>query len=89
MMILKKLEIRHFMDVKIKKILELAINNKASDIHLSENSKPRLRVNGQLMEVGSWEMGGEKEMIMSLLSDEKKDELVKEKEVDFSCFLKR
>lgn len=72
------------MDIKLKKLLELAINNKASDVHLAEDKKPQIRVNGQLSPVGSWRDGGEKEMIVSLLSEEKKKELFKEKEVDFS-----
>ncbi len=75
------------MHTKIKEILALAVANKASDIHLSASILPRIRVNGQLSEVGNFEKVEPTvmiEMILSILSDAQKVKLESEREIDFS-----
>lgn len=75
------------MDIKIRKIIDTAIANKASDIHLSVEMEPRLRVDGQLVRLSGFEnISGEEmqTMIFSLLDTDIKNRFLKEKEVDFS-----
>lgn len=76
------------MHTKIKTLLELAVANKASDIHLVVGSVPKVRVNGQLLDINNF--GGVEdraamgEMITSILTEEQKERFIKEKELDFS-----
>lgn len=75
------------MDPKIKQVLELAVANNASDIHFSVSNLPKIRVNGDLVDVANFEMGQPEavtEMILSLLTDEQKQRFLKDKELDFS-----
>jgi len=74
------------MNEKIKKILELAIANKATDVHLSAGSLPKLRVDSQLLDVSMSGIEAEEiEELIWLLLDEAKSRKVKvKKEVDFS-----
>jgi len=75
------------MNEKMEKILKYAVDHKASDIHLISDVSPKIRVNGELLNVIGFEdvIGNEiSEMVLSLL---KKDQLAifeKEKELDFS-----
>lgn len=74
----------------IKNLLKLTIRNKASDLHLLAGLPPTLRVNGELMPVTSLKpLAPEevKEMIVSLLPEEKKDSFLQQKEIDFSYSL--
>ncbi len=75
------------MNTKIKSLLTLAIDNKASDLHLYSNNTPKLRVNGELVEVAGFEkirVEEMEEMIVSVLTDGQKALLAKNKEIDFS-----
>jgi twitching motility protein PilT len=75
------------MNTKIKQILELAVVNKASDVHLSVSYLPKIRVNGELVDVTNVEMGEAKvatETILSILNDEQLTKFATEKELDFS-----
>lgn len=75
------------MDERIKKIIDLAVMAKASDIHLSVGRKPKIRVNGQLIDITGGEEYLDKdmeEMILSLMTEIKRKELVDKREVDFS-----
>ena len=75
------------MNEKMEEILKYAVDHKASDIHLISDVCPKIRVNGELLNVIGFEdvIGNEiSEMVLSLL---KKDQLAifeKEKELDFS-----
>jgi len=75
------------MNTKVKQILELAVANGASDIHLSVSTLPKLRVNGELIDVANFDISNPSattEMILSLLTDEQKVKFTAEKELDFS-----
>jgi len=78
------------MHTKLKELLNLAINNKASDVHLSADILPKLRVNGRLIDVTGFSKMDVKlvpQMIVSVLDEEQKKDLEKEKELDFSLSL--
>jgi twitching motility protein PilT len=75
------------MDIKIENLLKLALQNKASDVHLSATMTPKFRINGELDSVGNFLLPDKKEMIemiLSVLSDENKDKFLIEKDLDFS-----
>jgi twitching motility protein PilT len=75
------------MHTKIKEVLDLAVANKASDIHFSASMLPRMRVNGELVEVSNFEATDPAtmtEMMLSILSDSQKKKLEEERELDFS-----
>ncbi|MFZ2153120.1 MAG: PilT/PilU family type 4a pilus ATPase [Microgenomates group bacterium] len=75
------------MNTKIKQILELAVANGASDVHLSVSTLPKLRVNGELVDVTNFDISQPEavsEMILSILTDEQKQIFSKEKELDLS-----
>ncbi|MBI2465325.1 PilT/PilU family type 4a pilus ATPase [Candidatus Shapirobacteria bacterium] len=78
------------MNIKIKQILELAVANGASDIHLSVSTLPKLRVNGELIDIANFDISNPlatTEMILSLLSDDQRVRFSTEKELDFSVTL--
>lgn len=75
------------MDERVKKILELAVANKASDVHLIGGNISKLRVSGTLMDLAqSYQVSTEEldKMILSMLSEGQREKLSKEKEIDFS-----
>lgn len=75
------------MNKKIQDLLALAVANKASDLHLAASMLPKLRVNGELVEVSNFSVGENDkmaEMILSILSAEQKIKFESEKELDFS-----
>lgn len=75
------------MNTKVKQILELAVANRASDIHLAVGMIPRLRINGVLSEVANLAADNDElmeEMIFSLATAEQKNKIVEERELDFS-----
>lgn len=71
-------------------LLNLTINNKASDLHLLAGYQPTLRVNGELYPIAGEAILGEdgvRDLIMLLLK-ERKDRFLREKELDFSYSFK-
>lgn len=75
------------MHSKIEEILRLAVANKASDVHFSFGLLPKIRVNGELSDVTNIGTIDDKELILSLLSDEQRERYSVEKELDFSITL--
>jgi len=78
------------MDEKIRKIIETAVANKASDIHLSLGISPRIRVDGDLVKLTGFEEVEDSQMeamIYSLLNENIKKKFLADKEVDFSIQL--
>jgi twitching motility protein PilT len=78
------------MHTKIKELLNLAIANKASDIHLAVGILPKLRVNGQLVDIGNFDVSDNSlmsEMILSILNTKQKERLLVEREIDFPVSL--
>lgn len=72
---------------KLQTIIDLAVANKASDIHLCEDKLPEVRINGELVDLTNVEMGSQdqsREIILSLLTNDQKDKFLKTKEMDLS-----
>lgn len=73
--------------MEIKKLLELAVNKHASDLHLIVGVPPMLRVDGVIAPIpGETSLTSEraKELVLSLVNEEQKEILLVNKEVDFS-----
>ncbi|MDP2637401.1 MAG: PilT/PilU family type 4a pilus ATPase [bacterium] len=74
----------------MEELLELALAEQASDLHLSEGQPPILRVEGRLVPLVKRKKLTSallEEMLLPLLTQEQKERLFKEKEVDFSYAL--
>jgi len=72
---------------RIKKLFELTIKEQASDLHLSVNHPPVLRISGALIPLlKEPRLSSEdtKSFAFSLMSDIQKEKLLKEREIDFS-----
>lgn len=75
------------MHTKIKQLLELAIANKASDVHLSVGILPKLRINGVLSDIAHFEVANNDEMaemIFSIASEGQRKIIETDRELDFS-----
>ncbi|HIA92341.1 TPA: type IV pilus twitching motility protein PilT [Candidatus Saccharibacteria bacterium] len=73
--------------VRIETLLETVLKKDASDLHIQLASKPMLRIDGQLVPVeNSTELTEEQveSLIFSVLDDDQKKILLKDKEIDFS-----
>lgn len=75
--------------VTINQLLKLTAEMEASDLHITVNSNPVLRINGKLKLVDLPVMDGEstKAIIYSILNDDQKAALERDKELDFSFSL--
>ena len=75
------------MNVKMEEILKYAVSRRASDVHLISDVSPKIRVNGELLDIFGFEKTTRKEvseMVLSLLTEEQLENFKKEKELDFS-----
>ncbi|MFH1199246.1 MAG: type IV pilus twitching motility protein PilT [Candidatus Omnitrophota bacterium] len=72
--------------MEIRELLELSIARQASDLHLTENEPPILRVDGKLERTDFKSIGRQelKRMIYSILSNSQKEIFEKSLELDFS-----
>jgi len=73
--------------MKIEELLEITVSQKASDLHLLVSLPPVLRINGELFPISGKESLSEekvRELIFSLLTEEQKEILLVNKELDFS-----
>ncbi len=75
--------------MKIFDILKMAVQNKASDIHLTPESRPMFRINGELMPAFQQPLTAEMavEMANELLDEPLRQHLQQHGEVDFSYHL--
>ena len=73
----------------LRELLNLTVEIKASDLHLTENSPPILRVDGKLTLTDHKPLTKEilKKSIYGILTDSQKEKFEKEKELDFSLAL--
>jgi len=71
---------------KIEDLLALTISRNASDLHIASGYPPVIRVDGELEDVGDRILNPEdaEELILSVLSDEKKELLEVNREIDFA-----
>jgi twitching motility protein PilT len=75
------------MHTKLKELFELAVANKASDVHLMLGVPPKIRINGELLNVVNWMPIDESllnDMLGSILGEREKEIVQKDKEIDFS-----
>lgn len=70
----------------IKDLLSLAISKNASDLHIAVGYPPVIRIDGELEDIGEKILNPEdaEELIFSVLSDEKKELLEVNREIDFA-----
>lgn len=75
----------------IEKFLDLVINKEASDLHLSSNNLPVLRINGQLIKINDQNLSNEevRKMASHILSPEQFSLLQKGQEIDHSFYYKK
>jgi twitching motility protein PilT len=75
--------------MELRDLLMLTIQKKASDLHLTENTPPVLRIDGKLTLTKFPPLTRDelKRMIYSVLTDEHKEMFEKDKELDFSLAL--
>ena len=73
----------------LKELLKLSIQQKSSDLHLTENSPPILRIDGKLVLINEKPLIKEelKKSIYAILSDNQKEKFERDKELDFSLAL--
>jgi len=75
--------------VDLKELLKLSIQKKASDLHLTENSPPVLRIDGKLVLTEEKTLTKEelKKSIYGILTDGQKEKFEHDRELDFSLAL--
>ena len=75
--------------MNLKELLKTTIDRKASDLHLTENSPPVLRIDGKLILLDEPPLSRDvlKKGIYSMLSDTQKEKFEKDRELDFSLGL--
>ncbi|MBD3282233.1 MAG: PilT/PilU family type 4a pilus ATPase [Candidatus Portnoybacteria bacterium] len=72
---------------ELEEILEVAGQHGASDIHFSVGRNPTLRIDGNLVELEKYPIltkDHAEGLIENLLTDEQKERVIKEREIDFS-----
>ncbi len=71
---------------KIDSLFKYMTDNKASDLHLSVGSKPKIRKHGELEEIGTHELTNEtlKELLFEILSEEQGKKFSENKHLDFA-----
>ncbi len=75
--------------MEIRELLNATIEGGASDLHLTENEPPILRIDGSLRRTNNHALGRDelKRLIYSVLTDLQKSEFERELELDFSLAL--
>lgn len=78
------------MDITIQSLLEEVVKRDASDLHLSVGSMPMVRIDGTLLVIeGTHPLAKEEveELVLSILTDEQRELLLANKELDLSFAL--
>lgn len=73
--------------MEIGELLQIAVDNKASDIHLLEEIPPMLRVNGKLIPLSDKEKMTDKSiqaLVWQMVNEEQKEIIIANRELDFS-----
>lgn len=73
-------------DFLLDNALEFMVSKGASDLHLTNEAPPKIRVDGSLRSVGSRNMTAEmlKKALYRIISEEQKEQFEKEEELDFA-----
>jgi len=77
--------------VDINELFKIAVENKASDLHLVAGKAPIIRVDGVLKEIKDEPVLTQKlaqKIIFSLLSERRKEKFIRERDLDFSYEIK-
>lgn len=76
--------------ISLLEVLKLAHTQNASDVHITAESPPVLRINGQIFKLDTEPLTAEQAKVMcySLISDEQKAVFEEKKNLDFSFFVK-
>ncbi len=77
---------------QLHRLLEIGIERKASDLHISVGSQPILRINTNLTVLEKEKIitsEDSRELVFCLLGNEKKEKFLKEKEIDFAYGLNK
>jgi twitching motility protein PilT len=72
---------------QLQELLEITLREQASDLHISTENPPTLRINGRLVplvKVKKLDNEAAQGLVLALLSSEQKEQFFKEKEIDFS-----
>ncbi len=77
-----------FVDMRL--LLQIAMDNKASDLHLTVNSRPMLRLNGELRPVDLPELAGEdiQRLLYSVITPRQRVELEEKRELDLALSIR-
>jgi twitching motility protein PilT len=77
-------------NVQIQQLFKLMVDNGASDLHLTVGSPPALRVHGEIVKVkiGALTKSDAKRLVYQILTDNQRNELEKNLELDFSFGIK-
>ncbi len=73
--------------IDIKELLRTAVEKKASDLHISVDHRPTLRIMGKLGNIPEMKVvtpQGSKEIAFALMTEDQQEKFMKEKEIDFS-----
>jgi len=74
-------------EIQIKKLLNIAIERKASDLHISVGHKPILRITRKLIRLEKEKIivsENSEGMAFALMNERQKEKLLREKEIDFA-----
>ena len=76
--------------VKIQQLFKLMVESGSSDLHITPHSPPAMRVSGEMVRVKipALSQDDTRRLIYQILTDEQKDELEKNLEMDFSFGIK-
>ncbi len=74
----------------LRQLLKVAVDQGASDVHITIGSPPQLRIDGSLVKVRAPDLDAAmtKELCYALLTDEQKSKFEETKELDFSFGIK-
>src|SRR5512141_1260253 len=77
------------MSINIDALLKELVAREASDLHLKCGKPPIMRIHGELHRMHEFSMTPEEHnaLLMSVLNEERKERLMKQKEVDLSYFV--
>ena len=71
----------------LKKLLDIAVKNEASDLDISVGHVPNIRITGQLIPLGQEQIISAKDsegMVLSMISELQHKKFLQDKEIDFS-----
>ena len=77
-------------DIKVQQLFKVMVENGASDLHLSVNSAPAMRINGEVVrvKVGILTPDDTKRLVYQVLTNDQRSELEKNMELDLSFGIK-